>query len=181
MEGTFRDPIQYQGLEIGKKTPIIFHYNRESQQRTPWTPSHPPDPVISGELDDPTDMIADREIAVASPEPQIPPPHGDDDSKVSKSSSAIYSVSEERERSKDRLARLDIPPLPHGNKEVIGWGEMLPGYCRDNSGITMAYMRATFPSPPTTTECCLRTCYQSFNGPLLSTRPPLLKEASRAS
>jgi hypothetical protein len=126
MEGTFRDPIQYQGLAIGKKAPILFHYNRESQQRTPWTPSHPPNPVISGELDDPTDMIAGREIAVASPEPQIPPPQGNDDSKVSKSSSATYSVSEERERSKDRLARLYIPPLPHGNKEAIGWGEMLP-------------------------------------------------------
>jgi hypothetical protein len=58
---------------------------------------------------------------------QQPPINGDDDSKISKSSSsATYSVTEERERSKDRLARLDIPPLPHGNKEAIGWGEMLP-------------------------------------------------------
>jgi hypothetical protein len=120
LEGTFRDPIKYQGLEIGRITPMLFTYNRESQQQTPWTLS--PDPEIRGDIqEDPTNIITGREIAVAPPILSH-----DDDSKMSKTSSATYSVSEECERSKDRLARLDIPPLPRGNKEAIGWGEMLP-------------------------------------------------------
>jgi hypothetical protein len=103
---------------------MVFNYNRESQKRTPWTLSNSPDPVIQEDLDDPTDTITGREIDV-EPSPQ-PPTKGDDESKISKSSSATYSVTEEREWSKDRLAQLDIPPLPHNNKEAIGWGEMLP-------------------------------------------------------
>jgi hypothetical protein len=101
---------------------MLFNYNRKSQVRIPWTLS--PDPEIREDIQDPTDPITGREIAV---DPSPPPVNSDDDSKISKtSSSATYSVAEERERSKDRLSRLDIPPLPHGNKEAIGWGEMLP-------------------------------------------------------
>jgi hypothetical protein len=104
LDGTFHNPIQYQGLEIGRATPMLFNYNRESQARTPWTLS--PDPEIREDIQDPTDIITGREIAVA---PSLPPINSDDDSKIlMTSSSATYSVTEERERSKDRLASPDL-------------------------------------------------------------------------
>jgi hypothetical protein len=129
LEGQFRDSFQYQCMEIGKQTPMLFHYDRVTQERTPWAPP-PSDPVIlpsdhvtrndaESELND----LAGRRITII---PEPPTPGQDDASKSSKESTSSFSITEERERSKDRLARLDVPPLPHGNKEAIAWGEMLP-------------------------------------------------------
>jgi hypothetical protein len=101
---------------------MLFRYDRISQERTPWA-MPPLNPVIRIDVDSDLNDLAGRDITIT---PETPTPGQYDVSKSSKESSFSFSITEERERSKDRLARLDVPPLPHGNKEAIAWGEMAP-------------------------------------------------------
>jgi hypothetical protein len=124
LKGQFRESFEYQGLNIGKQTPMLFQYDRVNQEWTPWAMS-PLDPIIRvDDSPEPHDM-AGRDITI---NPETPTPCQDGASKSSKESSFSFSITKERERSKDRLARLDVRALPHGNKEAIAWGEMLPWF-----------------------------------------------------
>jgi hypothetical protein len=84
---------------------MLFRYDRVSQERTPWS-MPPSDPVIRVDVNSEPHDLAGRDITI---NPETPTPGQDDVSKSSKESSFSFSITEERERSKDQLARLDVP------------------------------------------------------------------------
>jgi hypothetical protein len=127
LNGTIHDPVVIEGTRVDRHWPQLFGYNPESQAETVWrTPSDvsiAPSHIISVDL-------SHHEIPTLVPLLAAPTtttaPFPDRSQSTSDSINSHYSTSEERERSKDLLKSLEIPPLPLATSELHQWVQNLP-------------------------------------------------------
>jgi hypothetical protein len=131
---TIHDPATIKGQRVGRHTPRLFAYNVEPHAETLWkAPSNMPisaDHIIQVELRPPkySPPAVPREIQEQSlgiPRLTTARPSSTADS-ISSSSHSNYPTSEERERSKDRLKSIDLPPMPLATKDLHQWVQNLP-------------------------------------------------------
>jgi hypothetical protein len=136
INGTIHDPITIEGQHVGRHTPQLFSYNIESHVETLWNaPSDDIMPISAEHIiqvdlgphaDSPPSVPRDiQETSLGLPRLTTTRPPSTADS-ISSSSHSNYSTSEERERSKDRLKSIDLPPMPLATKDLHQWVQNLP-------------------------------------------------------
>jgi hypothetical protein len=100
------NPITVKGAKVGRTTLMLYPFNGDPYTRSQWSPSPPEDPHIRP-INDVPDLIQEDSVSTISTAPTTMTTH------------SIYSTTEERKRSKDRMTNLRISLLPTSGKPLF--------------------------------------------------------------